>query len=99
MAETTGAETTGAPEKASHKPTRTGVVMSDKMDKTITVVVQRLVRHPLYRKYVRRKTVLKAHDEEQVAKVGDRVEVEFSRPISKSKCWRLIRVIDKRAGS
>jgi small subunit ribosomal protein S17 len=84
---------------AKSKPRRVGMVTSDKMDKTITVVVERLVRHPLYRKYVRRRTVLKAHDENQEAKTGDRVEVEFSRPLSKTKRWQLVRVVQKGAGA
>ena len=60
------------------KPRRTGVVTSDKMQKTRTVVVHRLVRHPLYRKYVRRRTILKVHDENETSQQGDRVEVEFA---------------------
>ena len=75
---------------------RIGVVTSDKMQKTITVVVERLVKHPLYKKYVRQRTVLKAHDEKNVAKVGSVVEVEFARPLSKTKRWNLVRVL--RAG-
>ena len=73
----------------------TGKVVSDKMDKTITVRQERLVKHPLYHKYVRRRTVLKAHDEENASKAGDRVEVEFSRPLSKTKRWRLVRVVER----
>ncbi len=74
-------------------PRKTGIVTSDKMQKTIVVRVERLVRHSLYGKYVRRKTVLKAHDENNEAKVGDWVEVEFTRPLSKTKRWKLVRVI------
>ena len=72
---------------------RIGVVTSDKMQKTITVVVDRLVKHPLYKKYVKERTVLKAHDEKNEAKVGSVVEIEFSRPLSKTKRWTLVRVI------
>ena len=65
--------------------TVTGTVVSDKMDKTITVREERMVKHPLYGKYVRRATVYKAHDEANQAEAGDRVEILFTRPISKSK--------------
>jgi small subunit ribosomal protein S17 len=83
-----------APEsEARAKPRRIGVVTSDRMKKTITVAVERLVRHPLYGKYVRQRTVLKAHDENGEARVGNVVEVEFTRPLSKTKRWRLVRVI------
>lgn len=75
------------------RPRKTGVVTSDRMNKTIVVRIERLVKHPLYGKYVRRKTVLKAHDENREAKVGDVVEVEFCRPISKTKNWKLVRIV------
>ena len=80
------------------KKTVTGTVVSDKMDKTITVREERMVKHPRYGKYVRRSTVYKAHDETNQAEAGDRVEILFSRPISKSKNWRLIRVVSKARG-
>jgi small subunit ribosomal protein S17 len=70
-----------------------GRVVSDKMDKTITVVEERKVRHPLYGKYVRRSTKYKAHDEANEARVGDQVEILAVRPLSKTKCWRLVRVV------
>ncbi len=70
-----------------------GTVVSDKAQKTITVQVDRKVKHPLYGKYVKRKTVLTAHDEENTAREGDYVEVAFTRPLSKRKRWRLIRVV------
>ena len=76
------------------KPRKVGVVTGDKMQKTRTVVLERLVKHRLYSKYIRRRTVLKVHDEENVSKVGDRVEVEFSRPMSKTKRWILVRVVE-----
>ncbi|GIX22362.1 MAG: 30S ribosomal protein S17 [Gammaproteobacteria bacterium] len=72
-----------------------GRVTSDRMQKTITVVVERLVKHPLYGKYVRRSTKLHVHDEEQSARIGDQVEIEECRPISKTKAWRLIRVVSR----
>jgi small subunit ribosomal protein S17 len=80
------------------KKTVTGTVVSDKMDKTITVREERMVKHPLYGKYVRRATVYKAHDEGNQAEAGDRVEILFTRPISKSKRWRLLRVLRKARG-
>jgi small subunit ribosomal protein S17 len=70
-----------------------GIVKSDKMDKTISVVVERLVRHPRYGKYVRRRSTFKAHDSHNEAKAGDLVEIEESRPLSKTKCWRLLRIV------
>jgi small subunit ribosomal protein S17 len=70
-----------------------GHVVSDKMDKTITVEQERLVKHPLYGKYVRRSSIYKAHDESNQAHAGDVVEIAFGRPISKTKTWRLVRVV------
>ena len=77
--------------------TVTGTVVSDKMDKTITVKDERLVKHPRYGKYVRRSTKYKAHDERNEARAGDKVEILFTRPQSKTKSWRLLRVV-RRAG-
>ena len=74
---------------------RTGVVTSDKADKTIRVVVDYSTRHRLYGKYVRRRTVLHVHDEKNEAKVGDQVEVMSCRPRSKMKCWRLVRIVER----
>ena len=71
----------------------TGEVTSTKMDKTITVRVERRVRHPLYGKYVRRSTRVHAHDERNECKEGDLVVVEQCRPLSRTKTWRLVRVI------
>lgn len=76
-----------------------GVVTSDKMDKTVTVSVDRLVLHPKYKKYVRRTTTLKAHDEAETAKLGDRVEVMEVRPMSKTKRFRLVRVVARSNGA
>ena len=77
------------------RPTRTGVVTSDKGDKTIRVVHLYSVKHPVYGKYIRRRTTLHVHDPENAARRGDRVEVMVCRPISKSKCWRLVRVLGR----
>lgn len=75
--------------------TITGRVSSDKMDKTVTVVAERLVRHPLYGKYMRRSTKLHAHDESNECKEGDLVMIQQCRPISKSKSWRLVKVVER----
>ena len=70
-----------------------GTVVSDKMDKTITVQLDRLVKHVRYGKYLKRSTTYKAHDEENVARLGDQVEIVFARRLSKTKNWRLVRVL------
>ena len=72
-----------------------GVVKSDKMDKTIVVVIETLTLHPLYKKYVKRIKKVKAHDETNDAKAGDRVRVIECRPISKEKCWRLAEILER----
>jgi small subunit ribosomal protein S17 len=72
-----------------------GTVTSNLMQKTITVQVDRLVKHPVFKKYVRKSSVYKAHDAEGVAKKGDRVEIVECRPISKTKRFRLVRVVQK----
>jgi small subunit ribosomal protein S17 len=72
-----------------------GLVKSDKMDKTIVVSIETLKLHPLYKKYVKRAKKIKAHDEKNEAKMGDRVRVIECRPISKEKCWKLVEVIER----
>ncbi|HCF95329.1 MAG TPA: 30S ribosomal protein S17 [Verrucomicrobia bacterium] len=72
---------------------RVGVVVSDRMDKTIVVRVDRHVRHPLYEKVVRLTTKFAVHDEDGQAKVGDRVRIMETRPLSKTKCWRLVKIL------
>ena len=72
-----------------------GVVESDRMDKTIVVKIQRLVKHPVYGKYVKRSTKLTAHDPENTCGIGDKVKVMSTRPLSKSKRWRLVEVLEK----
>jgi len=74
-----------------------GNVVSNKMDKTITVKIERKVPHPIYRKYVRRSTRIHAHDEHNECNIGDTVLVEACRPLSKSKSWRLLKVVEKAA--
>jgi len=72
----------------------TGRVISSKMDKTVTVQIERKVSHPLYQKYVRRSTRISAHDEKNECNEGDLVMIEQCRPLSKNKSWRLIKVLD-----
>jgi len=77
------------------RKTRTGKVVSDKMDKTIVVAVVDHVKHPLYSKIVKRTYKLKAHDENNECQIGDRVKVMETRPLSKDKRWRLVEIIEK----
>ena len=78
-----------------HKKNRVGRVLSNKMDKTITLAVERMGKHPFYGRYVRRTTKLMAHDAEQTCKIGDIVRVTEVRPLSKNKRWRLMEVIER----
>ena len=82
-------------EARGNRKTRTGVVVSDKMDKTIVVEIRTRVKHPLYGKIMNRTTRLKAHDEENACGVGDRVMVMETRPLSKDNRWRLTQIIEK----
>ncbi|MBQ7037560.1 MAG: 30S ribosomal protein S17 [Clostridia bacterium] len=77
------------------RKTRTGLVVSDKMDKTVVVAVEDNVRHPLYKKIVKHTVKLKAHDENNECRVGDRVMVMETRPLSKDKRWRVDHIIEK----
>jgi len=81
-------------EQASNR-TVTGRVVSSAMEKTVTVLIERRVRHPLYGKFMRRSTKLHAHDESNECNAGDWVRVEQCRPLSKTKCWRLVEVVEK----
>ena len=72
-----------------------GEVISDKMDKTISVLIYRLVKHKKYGKYIRRTSIFKAHDEKNIAKKGDKVAVYECRPMSKSKRWRLVEILER----
>ena len=78
------------------KGTRVGVVETDARDKTRKVVVNYLQRHPKYGKYIRKRTVLQVHDEGNESQRGDVVEVAQCRPVSKTKCWRLVRIVERR---
>jgi len=82
-----------APRARAPRRTVTGFVTSDKMAKTIAVQITRKVKHPVYGKYVTRYEVFKAHDEKRVAKLGDEVEIAFTRRLSKTKNWTLVRVV------
>ena len=77
------------------RKTRVGVVSSNKMDKTITVSVERKVKHPLYGKFVKKSTKFHAHDEKNECSIGDTVKIMESRPLSKTKRWRLVEVVEK----
>lgn len=77
------------------RKTRVGRVVSDKMQKTIVVAIEDNVKHPLYKKVIKRTVKFKAHDENNVCKVGDKVEIMETRPLSKDKNWRLVRIIEK----
>jgi small subunit ribosomal protein S17 len=77
------------------RKTKTGVVSSDKMDKTITVAVERKVKHPIYGKFVKKTTKFHAHDENNEARPGDVVKIMETRPLSKLKRWRLVEIVDK----
>jgi small subunit ribosomal protein S17 len=92
----TSATPAAAPAKGSR--TLTGRVVSDKMQKTITVEIERLIKHPTYGKYVRRTTKLLAHDENGESHIGDLVVITPCRPLSRRKSWRLVRVVEKATG-
>ena len=76
-----------------------GRVVSNKMQKTITVVIERRIQHPLYGKFITRRTKLHAHDENRECQEGDFVQIEECRPISKSKAWRLVKVLERARGA
>lgn len=82
-------------EQRAFRKTRVGKVVSDKMDKTIVVAVHDRVQHPIYKKTVNRTYKLKAHDEENICHIGDKVRVMETRPLSKDKRWRLVEIIEK----
>ncbi|MEJ5348395.1 MAG: 30S ribosomal protein S17 [Desulfosoma sp.] len=84
-------------ERTTNKKTRIGTVVSDRMDKTVVVRVERLVKHPKYGKYVRRRNKFKAHDEENQCRLGDRVLIQESRPLSKTKHWVVVKIVERAA--
>ena len=92
MADMTNAQSTT---ERNARKSRTGLVVSDKMDKTVVVAIERRVPHPVYGKMVTRTRRLKAHDEENSAKVGDTVRIVETRPLSKDKRWRLVEIMNR----
>ena len=82
-------------EERALRKTRVGKVVSDKMDKTIVVAIETSVKHPLYKKIVKRTYKLKAHDENNECSIGDKVKVMETRPLSKEKRWRLVEIVEK----
>ena len=82
-------------EERNLRKTRTGIVTSNKMDKTVTVAVERKVKHPIYGKFVKKTTKFHAHDEKNECTVGDTVRIMETRPLSKTKRWRLVEVVEK----
>lgn len=82
-------------EKRNERKSRIGIVTSNKMDKTIVVAIRTKVKHPIYKKTINRTTKLKAHDEQNSCDIGDTVEIVETRPLSKEKNWRLVRIVEK----
>ncbi|MBO7446112.1 MAG: 30S ribosomal protein S17 [Bacteroidales bacterium] len=74
---------------------REGVVVSDKMDKSIVIKVERKMKHPIYGKFLKRSTKFMAHDEKNECHIGDRVRIMETRPLSKNKCWRLVEILER----
>jgi len=95
MAEMTNNESATARAERNTRKTRVGVVVSDKMQKTVVVSVERRVPHPVYGKMVTRTKKYKAHDEENSAKVGDHVRIMETRPLSKDKRWRVVEIVER----
>ena len=79
----------------NHRKVRIGIVSSDKMDKTIVVAIEDSVKHPLYKKIIKRTVKFKAHDEKNECKIGDKVRVMETRPLSKDKRWRLVEIMER----
>ena len=90
----TSAATTADESTRGRKIDVVGVVISDKMDKTISVQIFRTIRHPKYGKYMKRSSVFKAHDEKDQAKMGDKVRIRETRPLSKTKRWSLVEIVE-----
>jgi small subunit ribosomal protein S17 len=82
-------------EVRKQRKVRTGRVVSDKMDKTVVVAVETLVRHPLYQRTIRKTKKFKAHDEENACRVGDKVRIMETRPLSKEKRWRVVEILER----
>jgi small subunit ribosomal protein S17 len=82
-------------EQRSLRKTKIGIVVSNKMEKTITVAIERRVQHPIYKKYFKKTTKLHAHDEKRECGLGDKVKIMETRPLSKSKRWRLVEIVER----
>ena len=82
-------------EERALRKTRVGIVVSDKMDKTVVVAIRDNVKHPVYNKIIKRTLKVHAHDEENVCGIGDKVEIMETRPLSKTKRWRVVTIIEK----
>ena len=82
-------------EERNLRKSRVGIVTSDKMEKTVVVAVVTKVKHPLYKKYITQTKKFKAHDEANECRIGDRVKITETRPLSKDKCWRVVEIIEK----
>lgn len=82
-------------EERNLRKERVGIVVSDKMDKTVVVAIQQRVKHPLYKKIVNKTKKFMAHDEENTCGIGDKVLIQETRPLSKNKCWRIVEIIEK----
>jgi len=82
-------------EQRGLRKTRIGIVVSDKMDKTITIAIERKVSHPIYKKYFKKTTKLMVHDEKSECRIGDKVKVMETRPLSKNKRWRMVEIVEK----
>jgi small subunit ribosomal protein S17 len=95
MTENTTKDSTVTSEPRGRRKTREGLVVSDKMDKTVTVEVEDRVKHPLYGKVIRRSSKLKAHDEQNACGIGDRVLLMETRPVSATKRWRVVEILEK----
>ncbi len=78
-----------------NKKTRVGIVVSDKMDKTVVVKVDQLIKHPIYKKYIKRRVTYKAHDEQNGCAIGDKVLIVETRPLSRDKRWRVREILEK----
>jgi small subunit ribosomal protein S17 len=79
----------------SRKMELEGIVSSDRMEKTVVVTIERLEKHPVFKKYIRRRRKFMAHDEKNECKAGDRVRIRECRPLSKDKCWRVVRIVER----
>lgn len=82
-------------EKRNQRKVRTGIVASDKMDKTIVVSVERRIKHPVYGKYIKRTNKFQVHDQENACNIGDFVKIAETRPLSKTKRWRLVEILER----